>query len=436
MKILRRITALAALALLASCGGGSSNEDPSFVCSVSSDKAWLREEMFDFYFWSGRSPDPSPETYADVNEYLDALRFQGDADEPRDRFSYIEGAAAFSQFFEEGKTLGYGVAVNGVEGTLPLRIRYIEPNSPAAAAGLLRGDTIVSANGTAAAQLVSSGDFSVLSAANEGDKLTLVVDSGSGARTVEVTAATFSLKPVTATTVFTLPNGKKAGYLSLKDFITQAEGPLSDAIAQIRAQGATELILDLRYNGGGRVSTATHLASLVTGATQAGKLFTSLVFNPKQQRYNTTYRLSSQPGTAFPRVVVLTGSRTCSASEMVANGLKPYADVVTIGGTSCGKPVGFSPQKHCDKVYSLVNFESLNANGQGKYYSGLPLTCTVKEDFTRALGDASETLTAAALSYLQNGSCPVQPSSVPSRVLRSTERPVVEPGQRSGMFAD
>jgi len=436
MKFLRGITALAALAMLASCGGGSSNEDKSFVCNVSSDKTWLREEMYDFYFWSGRSPDPAPEGYADVNRYLDALRFQGDSDEPRDRFSYIESAAAFSQFFEEGKSLGYGAAVNGVEATLPLKIRYIEPQSPAASAGLLRGDTIVSANGITAAQLVSSGDFSVLSAAHAGETLTLVVDSGGTLRTVTLTAATFSLQPVTATTVFTLPNGKKAGYLSLKDFITQAEGPLSTSIAQIRQQGATELILDLRYNGGGRVSTATHLASLVTGATQAGKLFTSLVYNPKQQRYNAAYRFSSQPGTAFPRVVVLTGSRTCSASEMIVNGLKPYADVVTIGGTSCGKPVGFSPQEHCDNVYSLVNFESLNANGQGKYYSGLPLTCTVKEDFTRALGDASETLTAAALSYLQDGACPVQPSGLSARVMRSADRPVTEPGQRSGMIAD
>jgi len=435
MKILRRITALAAFAMLASCGGGS-DEEKSFVCTASGDKAWLREEMYDFYFWSGRSPDPAPDAYADVNVYLDALRFQGDSDEPRDRFSYIESEAAFSQFFQEGKTLGYGVSVNGVEGTLPLKIRYIDALSPAASLGLLRGDTIVSANGIAAAQLVSSGDFSVLSPANAGETVTLVVESGGSTRTVALTAAEYSLQPVTATTVFTLPNGKKAGYLSLKDFITQAEGPLSTSIAQIRQQGATELILDLRYNGGGRVSTATHLASLVSGATHAGKLFTSLVYNPKQQGFNSTYRFASQPGTAFPRVVVLTGSRTCSASEMIVNGLKPYADVITIGGTSCGKPVGFSPQAHCNNVYSLVNFESLNANGQGKYYGGLPLTCAVKDDFTRALGDASETLTAAALSYLQNGSCPAQPSAVPSRVLRTTDRPVAEPGQRSGMFAD
>ena len=435
MKFLHRVTTLAALALLASCGGGS-NDDQSFACNVSGDKAWLREEMYDSYFWSGRSPDPAPDGYADAKTYLDALRFQGDADEPRDRFSYIESAAAFSQFFGEGKTLGYGVGINGVEATLPLKIRYVEPQSPGGAAGLLRGDTIVSVNGIAAAQLVSSGDFSALSPAAADDTVTLVVDSGGTTRTVALTAATFSLVPVTATTVFTLPNGKKAGYLSLKDFITQAEGPLATSIAQIRQQGATELILDLRYNGGGRVSTATHLASLVTGATQAGKLFTSLVYNPEQHRDNDNYRLASRPGTAFPRVVVLTGSRTCSASEMVVNGLKPYVDVVTIGATSCGKPVGFSPKQHCDSVYSLVNFESLNANGQGKYYTGLPLTCTVKDDFTRALGDASETLTAAALSYLQNGSCPVQPSGLSARVLRTTDRPVVEPGQRSGMFAD
>ncbi|CAN7207787.1 S41 family peptidase [Rhizobacter sp. LjRoot28] len=440
MRFLLRTAACAALVLLASCGGGSNDPyDRSFVCSATDDKRWLQAYMSENYFWAGRSPVAAPDDYADVDAYLDALRFKGDADEPADRFSYIDTRASFDQFFVEGRTVGYGVSVNGVEATLPLKIRYVDPGSPAAAAGLRRGDTVVAANGTPAAQLVASKDFSVLSPSRENDVLTLEVESGGVARKVPLTSATYALVPVTATSVFTLANGSKAGYVSLKDFIVQAETPLAESIAQIRQAGATELILDLRYNGGGRVSTAAQLGSLVTGATHAGKLFTQLVFNPRRQSLNSNYWLQNRPGPAFPRVVVLTGSRTCSASEMVVNGLKPYADVVTIGGTSCGKPVGFTPQDWCDNVYSIVNFESLNANGQGRYYDGLPLTCPVTDDFNRELGDPAEKLTAAAIGYLQTGSCPATAggtAGTASLLQRANATRVIEPGQRSGMWAD
>jgi C-terminal processing protease CtpA/Prc len=440
MRFLLRTAACAALVLLASCGGGSNDPyDRSFVCSATDDKRWLQAYMSENYFWAGRSPVAAPDDYADVDAYLDALRFKGDADEPADRFSYIDTRASFDQFFVEGRTVGYGVSVNGVEATLPLKIRYVDPGSPAAAAGLRRGDTVVAANGTPAAQLVASKDFSVLSPSRENDVLTLDVESGGVARKVPLTSTTYALVPVTATSVFTLANGSKAGYLSLKDFIVQAETPLAESIAQIRQAGATELILDLRYNGGGRVSTAAQLGSLVTGATHAGKLFTQLVFNPRRQSLNSNYWLQNRPGPAFPRVVVLTGSRTCSASEMVVNGLKPYADVVTIGGTSCGKPVGFTPQDWCDNVYSIVNFESLNANGQGRYYDGLPLTCPVTDDFNRELGDPAEKLTAAAIGYLQTGSCPATAggtAGTASLLQRANATRVIEPGQRSGMWAD
>lgn len=436
--LLRTAVGAAALVLLASCGGNDDDydDDKAFSCTVANEKTWLRGYMHDLYFWSGRSPNPDPDGYADPAAYLDALRFQGDATAPRDRFSYIEDAGAFDEFFVEGRTLGYGIAVNGTEGTLPLKVRYVDPGSPAANANVVRGETLVSVNGVTAAQLVQSGNFSVLSPAREGDVITVVLDTNGTQRTVTLTGARYNLVPVTAATVFTLANGTKTGYLSLKDFITQAETPLAQAVANFRAQGATELILDLRYNGGGRVSTATALGSLVTGATHAGKTFTDLVYNANNQRLNARYTLANGGGNAFPRVVVLTGPRTCSASEMVVNGLKPYANVVTIGSASCGKPVGFSPTETCGNVYSVVNFESLNASGQGRYYSGLPLTCAVKDDFSKNLGDATETLTAAALSYLQTGSCPAQPMSTTANILRAKGVPVVEPGRAGGMLAD
>ena len=440
-RFLRTTAACATLAFLASCGGDGDDDhydddNPTFSCTVANEKTWLRGYMNSQYFWAGRSPSPSPEGYADPAVYLDALRFQGDDDEPRDRFSYIESRAAFDEFYVDGRTLGYGVAVNGTEGTLPLKVRYVDPQSPAATAGVQRGDTVVSVNDTPAAALVQAGDFSVLSPGRAGDAMKLVLEANGVQRTVTLAAARYDLVPVTAAAVLPMGNGGKAGYLSLKDFITQAEGPLATAIADFRRQGATELILDLRYNGGGRVSTATHLGSLVTGATYAGRTFTDLVYNAANQQRNARYRLASQPGAAFPRVVVLTGPRTCSAAEMVVNGLKPYADVVTIGSPSCGKPVGFSPVDQCDNVYSIVNFESLNANGQGRYYQGLPVTCAVRDDFAKNLGDPSEALTSAALSYLQTGACPAQPMGTAARALRALDRPVVEPGRQGGMLAD
>jgi len=255
-----------------------------------------------------------------------------------------------------------------------------------------------------------------------------------------VTAATYSLTPVTGVSVLSLPGGAKAGYLSLKDFIPGAEAPLKSAFANFASQGASELILDLRYNGGGRISTSTLLASLVAGVTRNGLDFALLNFNSRHQADNYAFKLGGVSNLGYSRVVVLTGSRTCSASELIVNGLKPYVNVVTLGNTTCGKPVGFSPRDNCGSTYSAVNFESLNANGQGRYYDGISATCAAADDFSGVLGEASEKLTAAALGYLQTGSCPVAVAPGPqSRALglpRATNRPTTEPGERQGMWAD
>lgn len=431
-----RLAAIPLALLLAACGGGSDGPSGSASCDVAAQNRWLRDYMLDWYYWSGVSPNPDPAGYASVASYFDALRFPGAGTVPADRWSYFQSSASYNQFFAEGRTLGYGVFVNGIELELPLKVRMTEPQSPAAAAGLQRGDTIVSINGRSAAELVAANDFAVLSPAQEGDRIELVVDSGSGPRNVTLIATTYTLTPVPVSALLDVPGGAKAGYVVLKDFITQAEQPLRDAFASFRAAGATELIIDLRYNGGGRVSTAAMLASQVVGAVRSGQLFTELRYNAAHQASNSPYRYADAPGPAFGRVVVLTGPRSCSASELVVNGLAPHANVVTIGAATCGKPFGFSPVESCATTFSAVNFQSYNAAGEGDYYDGIPATCAARDEFSGTLGDPAESLTAAAVSYLGAGSCAVASSGERARALAlgARARRGIEPGEQRGMI--
>jgi carboxyl-terminal processing protease len=431
MRGWRAALALSVAALVAGCGGGGDGGADA-ACDVGSQKAWLRDYLADKYYWSGSAPLPDPAAYPTVQSYFDAALFTGAGTVPADRWSYITDSARYNQFFGEGRTLGYGMSVNGLELTLPLKVRYVDPLSPAAAAGLKRGDVIVSLNGRPAADIVAAEDFDLLTPASEGEVLSVVVQDGAGTRSVALVAATYDLVPVPTTQVLTLADGTKAGYLVMKDFIVQAEGPLALAFADFRRQGATELILDLRYNGGGRVSTANALASMVSGAAHAGSVFAHLRHNAQNQASNSNFRLTGAQGPAFARVVVLAGPRTCSASEMLVNGLKPYANVLTIGGVTCGKPFGFNPVQHCASTFSAVNFETFNAQNQGQYYNGIPPTCSVSDDFNGELGAANEKLLAAATGYLQNGVCPVMATGQARALGAPRVRVLREPGDRPG----
>jgi len=432
--------AIVAIAMvLAGCGGGDGGDgggtaDGAAACDVATQKQWLHDYMDTWYYWSGSAAGPDPSAFDSVAGYFEAWRYAGDAVVPRDRWSYIESTAAFTQFFGEGRTLGYGLFVNGIEQALPLKVRYVEPQSPAAQAGLKRGDVVVSLNGRGADDIVAHDDFAVLSPGQEGDRLQVEIADGTGTKTLTLVAATYDLVPVSSTRVLSLPDGSKAGYVLLKDFITQAEAPLAAAFQQLRAAGATELILDLRYNGGGRVSTAALLASLASGASHAGEVFAQLRYSARHPTPDTQFTLASAPGPAFARVVILTGARTCSASELVVNGLKPFATVVTLGGATCGKPFGFNPVASCGNTFSAVNFESFNALGQGRYYNGIAPTCTVADDFSGELGDAGEKLTAAAATFLQTGACPA--GTATSSARPSAHRTGREPGERRGMWTN
>lgn len=411
----RRTLIAAAVALLAACGGNDDNALVVGACDVPSLQAGLRSYMDDWYFWYQLAPRPAPGSLPTLDEYFFASLYTGtSASFPADRWSFYQSTESFNNFFGGGQSLGYGLSVAGLEvagaPSQPLYVRYVEPLSPAAVAGIVRGDRVLSINGRSASDMIAANDFSVLSPAAAGEQIRLVLDNTGGPRTVDVTAAVFALTPVQQATVFTSAGGRKIGHLIVKDMIDQARQPLSAAFSGFAAQGVTELVLDLRYNGGGLVSIGRDLASYVHAGRTSNQAFASLLYNDRQAPfYNTTYRFNAPSGAlALTRVYVLQGPRTCSASEQVINALRPFVNVVAIGDTSCGKPVGFLPvEDGCGTTYSVVNFESVNANNEGRYFDGFDPTCTVAEDFTRALGSASEPLLAAAIDHADGLGCPV-----------------------------
>jgi len=216
-------------------------------------------------------------------------------------------------------------------------------------------------------------------------------------------------------------------------------------------------VLDLRYNGGGYLAIASELAYMIAGpGPTAGRIFDELSFNDKHPATNpvTGQALSPTPfystalGAPFngtpgqalptldlPRVYVLTGGGTCSASEAIMNGLRGVGvEVIQIGSTTCGKPYGFYPTDNCGTTYFTIQFKGANDIGFGDYSDGFSPAnsagpgedvpgCSVADDFTAQLGDPAERRLAVALAYRDGAACPAAPVAAQG-VLSKASQPL------------
>jgi carboxyl-terminal processing protease len=420
-----KITVVAALAaVLAGCGGGDDGGDGfgGSSCSITAQKDWLSGYMFDQYFWYRLSPRPNPAGFDSAESYYRALLYTGTSSTfPSDRWSSSQSTESFNRFFGDGATMGYGVSVAALElerdSRLPLFVRYVEPRSPAAAQDLRRGDQVITINGRAVADLIAADDFAALSAGQVGDTLTLVLRRAGVDRTVTLRAEVFNLTPVSGTEVFRTPDGRLFGYVAVKDMISQSLAPMETAFARFKREGVQDVVIDLRYNGGGLVSAGGTLASYIAGLRGNGLSYATLLYNDKQTSRNENFRFASL-GSALgtPRVFVLVGRRTCSASEQVINGLRGAGvEVVAIGETTCGKPVGSVPTSACGTTYSAINFESVNQRNEGRYFDGFAPTCAVPEDFTAAQGSGADPLVFAASEAIDTGFCPAVAGSLATK---------------------
>ena len=413
---MKRVLSSLALTLALLCPvTAAAQTQPSNCSSATSQNLWVRDQLNTFYYWYQFLPgNVSPASFTTPEAYLDAVRYR-----PIDNsYSFITSAVASDSFYNDSQQVATGIVYQLV--SPEMRVLQVFPNSPAAEAGLVRGDRITSLNGQSIATHVANGTFgTALGLSEVGVALDIVYQKASGesvqARMVKrlITVPSVSLTRVVEV------DGRRIGYINFKAFVGPSVAALDEAFAALRAAGATELVLDLRYNGGGLVDVAAHLGGLIGGARTSGQVAFTQAHNDRiAARYNETTRFEN-PDNAMnlQRLVVITTRSSASASELVINALRPYMPVAVIGDTTYGKPVGQYGLSFCGKVLYPVAFSIRNANDEGDYYDGIAPTCAAADDITHQLGDTDEASFAEALTYIRTGACSANTTTA-SRALR------------------
>jgi len=380
--------------------------------------AFVHDTLFEFYFWYRELPDTSPALFDSPEAYLEAVRYQ-----PLDRgFSYIASRTDTEAFYSESQYIGIGFSSKQT-GRGQLRVTQVFPDSPASEAGLARGDHLLAVAGRPVSELLANGELgSALGPNATGVRVDLSWRTVRGEeRRAVVTKRAVTIPTVSDVSVFEL-DGLPVGYLHFRNFVQPSKAELNRAFRQFHAQGVVDVILDLRYNGGGLVSVGRHLAGLIGGVRTKEKVFVEFVHNDKNAFRDQEWRFSDPaPSADLPRLVVITSRQSASASEMLINGLRPFMPVTTVGDATFGKPVGQYGFDFCDKVLFPVSFEVRNALGEGGFFDGLPADCAAADDLQRRLGDPREASLAEALHFLRTGSCSRR-TAVASRSLEKLRR--------------
>lgn len=368
-------------------------------CSTTGQNLLVQDVLETHYLWYQFLPRVDAAAFASPDAYLDAVRY------PLDRgFTYITSRAANDAFYDASQFVGLGFT-SRTEATR-LRIQQVFEGSPAHEAGLTRGTAIVEINGQTIATLAAANAVdTALGPAIVGTQVELTVDTAAGRRLVRLTKRLVTIPTVSSTRVLDV-DGRRVGYLNFRNFVQPSYAALDAAFNTFRTAGVSDVVLDLRYNGGGLVDVAVHLASLVGGALTNGQLFAELRHNARDTALNQTFRFrSSSSALGLSRLMVITSRASASASEIVINGLRPFMPVVVVGDATYGKPVGQNAVPFCDQVLAPVTFATVNARGDGHYFDGIPADCPAIDDLDRELGDPSEASLATALRYVATGAC-------------------------------
>jgi len=371
------------------------------ACTPLGQATFVRDTLQELYLWYRDLPDLDPAAVSTPEEYLARVRVR-----PQDgTFSYITSRAADEAFYSDSQFIGLGLSTAVVDGAL--RVLQVFAGSPAAEAGLDRGSRIDTIDGQRVETLIAAGGLDGAFGPAEIDRQVLLtfVTRGGEARTASPRKRPVTIPPVSLTRVFDV-GGRKVGYLFFRNFVRPSVAALDEAFAALETAGAQELVLDLRYNGGGLVDVARHLASLIGGSALRDQVFAESRHNDRNRRLNQTLRFGGASSSLrLDRLIVIATRASASASELLVNGLTPFLPVIVVGDRTSGKPVGQYGLPFCDKVFAPVAFSMVNARGQGDYFGGLPVDCAAVDDLAHELGATEEASLAAALGFIATGRC-------------------------------
>ncbi|WP_234736148.1 S41 family peptidase [Tellurirhabdus bombi] len=425
------LVAVAANLLLVSCKKDSDLIDPQTPTTTGTDQSvndWILGNMREVYYWSDKIPANPDKTLAPA-KFFDSLLYTYDPTQrpDGDRFSWIQESADDLKASLSGESKATGMEftlLRRAQGSNDViaQVLYVLPNTPASRAGLKRGDIIYKVNGqnitvdNYSSLLFSPTSFTFGLAKLENRALVNTDETRS------VTAEVLQENPVFLDSVYAI-GGKKIGYLVYNQFNPAPNGSkvptydqkIDQIFSQFKTQGINELVLDLRYNPGGYVSSSTNIASLVGRGIDNSKVYYRQEWNAflsteLKKEYGNNFGVeyfqnkTQNIGGNLQRVFVLTTGQTASASELIINGLKPFMQVITVGTTTTGKNVGsITISDDTGKIkwgMQPIVFKSFNSAGQSDYASGFKPNVEIAESVstrTKQLGDVSEALLGEAI---------------------------------------
>ena len=410
-----------------SAGGGATGGGSTDPCSQTARNQFAIDTLREWYLYPDLLPATvNPASYASVQDLLDAMTATARAQNKDRFFTYVTSIAQENAFNSSGSTAGFGVRLFTDSATNRVYIAEAFEGAPALAAGIDRGDELL-AVGTSEATLRtvaeilatggSQGLTDALGPSTAGTTRVLrVANATAGTRTLTVAKADYTLLPVSSRYGALVLNdaGRRVGYLNLRTFISSADAQLRSAFASFRNAGINELIVDLRYNGGGLISTAGVLGNLLGANRSSGQILAQLTYRPEKSAQNSTLYFTAQPESIAPvkLAFIATGS-TASASELVINGMVPYltTNLALVGANTYGKPVGqvALDKAACDDRIRVMAFSVRNASGSDNYFNGLVnavnVSCRATDDLARPFGDLNEASVRQALDFLAGRPC-------------------------------
>ena len=343
-------------------------KNPKAPAATVAVNEFVEAVMKEFYLWYASVPDIDINYEFDTKVYFEKLLHY------EDKWSFItDDVKKLEDSFEGiektyGWSLGFGIFSDTK--TYFAVVEFVYPNSPAATAGLKRGDLIFSLNG---GDITENNYMDLLNSSNLSISYGQYGSSGiSNVQTLSMNALELNLDPVQFTNIIEY-GGHKIGYLFYAQFIDNYNSSIDAALQNFINNQVTDVVLDLRYNPGGTTVAAQHLCSSLApiDVVNGEKNLVKYQWNNKYQDYWISNNNQSQLGIDFIKSIplkmglnklhVITGKGTASASELTITGLKPYMNLTTVGDTTYGKytaSITFKPEDFYKNPNDYKDFDN------------------------------------------------------------------------------